>query len=74
MCVCVCMCLQLIKYQFKGYLHSVDWSAGLECWTGVLDWSAGLECWTGVLEWSHWNGVLESMRHDPMAVVVHNAS
>ena len=26
-------------------------------WTGVLDWSAGLECWTGVtglesLEWS----------------------
>ena len=35
---------------------------------------SGLECWTGVLEWSHWNGVLESMRHDPMAVVVYNAS
>ena len=22
-----------------------------------MDWSAGLECWNGVLEWNHWNGV-----------------
>ena len=28
----------------EGYLHSVDWSAGLERWNGVL-------------EWSHWNGL-----------------
>ena len=26
-----------------GYLHSVDWSAGLECWNGVLEWN----CWNG---------------------------
>ena len=22
-----------------------------------MDWSAGMECWNGVLEWNHWNGV-----------------
>jgi hypothetical protein len=27
--------------------EALEWSAS---WTGVLDWSAGLECWTGVLE------------------------
>ena len=32
-----------------GYLHSVDWSAGLECWNGVLEWNH----WNGV---KHWNG------------------
>ena len=31
-----------------GYLHSVDWSAGLECWNGVLEWNH----WNGVKHWS----------------------
>ena len=32
------------KARPKGYLHSVDWSAGLEYYTGVesLEWSTGV--------------------------------
>ena len=60
---CVCPISQHVLWYTFGYLHSVDWSAGLECWTGVLDWSAGLECWTGVLDWSagleYWKELLE---------------
>jgi hypothetical protein len=40
-----------------GYLHSVDWSTGMECWNGALEWSTGLECWTGVLEGMMSNGI-----------------
>ena len=32
---------KFMKAQKIGYLHSVDWSAGLECWKGV---------------WIQWNG------------------
>ena len=34
--------------QGVGYLHSVDWSAGLEYWNGVLEWNH----WNGVKHWS----------------------
>jgi hypothetical protein len=54
-----------------GYLHSVDWSTGMECWNGALEWSTGVESWTGasgwagVLDWSAglecWTGVLEGI-------------
>ena len=30
----------------------LDWSAGLECWTGVLGWSGGMGYWKESLEWS----------------------
>ena len=50
----------LIREVLMGYLHSVVWSAGLECWTGVLDWSTGMESleWSEALEWTydHLNG------------------
>ena len=29
----------LIATPVYGYLHSVDWSAGMECWNGVKHWS-----------------------------------
>ena len=51
----MCSVQQTDDYYDLSWLHGspldwiVNWSAGLECWTGVLDWSAGLECWTGLL-------------------------
>ena len=36
------------EYKIAGYLHSVDWSAGLECWNGLLEWSH----WNEVNNWS----------------------
>ena len=31
-----------------GCLESVDWTTGLEYWTGILDWNTGLEYWNGL--------------------------
>jgi hypothetical protein len=30
----------------------LEWSLGVECWSGVLVWSVGVESWCGVLDWS----------------------
>ena len=29
-----------------GCLNSLDWTAGLDYWTGLLDWITGLDYWT----------------------------
>jgi len=26
----------------------VDWTGGLDWWTGLVDWTGGLDWWTGV--------------------------
>ena len=31
----------------EGY-YSVDWTTGLEHWTGLLDWNTGLDYWTDI--------------------------
>ena len=28
------------------------------CCMQSLDWSVGLECWTGVMDWREWSGLL----------------
>ena len=28
-----------------GRLQSLDWTSGLDCWTGLVDWTAGLDWW-----------------------------
>jgi len=38
-------------YKSQGCLEPVDWTTGLDYWTGILDWNTGLEYWTGILEW-----------------------
>jgi len=35
-----------------GCLESVDWTTGLDYWTGLLDWTTGLDYWTGLLDWT----------------------
>ena len=32
----------------KGGYYSVDWTTGLEHWTGLLDWNTGLDYWTDI--------------------------
>ena len=29
--------------------RSLDWTIGLDSWTGQLDWTVGLDYWTGIL-------------------------
>ena len=31
--------------------HGLDWTIGLDSWTGQLDWTIGLDSWTGLLDW-----------------------
>ncbi len=33
-----------------GSLYSLDWTTGLDHWTGPLDWTTGLDYWTGLLD------------------------
>ncbi|KAJ7986261.1 hypothetical protein DPEC_G00338110 [Dallia pectoralis] len=41
----------------------LDWTTGLDHWTGPLDWTAGLDHWTGPLDWTtgldRWTGPLD---------------
>ena len=32
--------------------HGLDWTIGLDSWTGQLDWTVGLDNWTGQLDWT----------------------
>ena len=38
----------------------LDWTVGLDNWTGQLDWTIGLDNWTGQLDWTvgldYWTG------------------
>ena len=40
--------------------HGLDWTVGLDSWTGQLDWTVGLDSWTGQLDWTvgldYWTG------------------
>ena len=44
-------------------LYSLDWTTGLDYWTGLLDWTTGLDYWTGLLDWTtgldYWTGLLD---------------
>ena len=43
--------------------HGLDWTVGLDNWTGQLDWTMGLDSWTGQLDWTigldSWTGLLD---------------
>jgi len=30
----------------------VDWTGGLDWWTGLVDWTGGLDWWTGLVDWT----------------------
>ena len=50
--------LKCVKSRFwLGCLYSVDWTTGLDYWTGLLDWTTGLDYWTGLLD--YWTGLLD---------------
>ena len=38
----------LTKTVYIGCHYSLDWTTGLEYWTGILDWNTGLDYWTEV--------------------------
>ena len=33
---------------YKGSLQSLDWTSGLDWWTGLVDWTGGLDWWTDI--------------------------
>ena len=41
----------------------LDWTVGLDSWTGQLNWTIGLDYWTGQLDWTigqdYWTGLLD---------------
>ena len=34
--------------EWNGSLQSLDWTGGLDWWTGPVDWVGGLDRWTGL--------------------------
>ena len=30
----------------------MDWTGGLDWWTGLVDWTGGLDWWTGLVDWT----------------------
>ena len=30
----------------------MDWTGGLDWWTGLVDWAGGLADWTGLVDWT----------------------
>ena len=30
----------------------MDWTSGLDWWTGLVDWTSGLDWWTGLVDWN----------------------
>ena len=41
----------------------MDWTTGLDCWTGLLDWTTGVDHWTGLLDWTTGELKINSMYH-----------
>ena len=37
----------------------MDWTGGLDWWTGLVDWTGGLDWWTGLVDWTDWTGGLD---------------
>ena len=47
----------ILNHQFErstavldGRLQSLDWTSGLDWWTGLVDWTGGLDWWTGLVD------------------------
>ena len=40
-----------LQAQYKTWT-GLDWTVGLDSWTGQLDWTVGLDSWTGQLDWT----------------------
>ena len=40
------------KIEWNGSLQSLDWTGGLDWWTGLVDWIGGLDWWTGLVDWT----------------------
>ena len=36
----------------NGIVQNMDWTIGLDSWTGQLDWTVALDYWTGILFYS----------------------
>ena len=30
----------------------MDWTGGLDWWTGLVNWTGGLDWWTGLVDWT----------------------
>jgi len=45
-------CLELNSCVATGWVQLLDWTNGLDYWTGpgLLDWTTGLDYWTGLLD------------------------
>ena len=43
----------------------MDWTGGLDWWTGLVDWTGGLDWWTGLVDWTGgldwWTGLVDSV-------------
>ena len=39
--------LTLVASAGHSTKHGLDWTVGLDSWTGQLDWTIGLDYWTG---------------------------
>ena len=57
--------LQVVRFLRHSTKHGLvwtelDWTVGLDNWTGQLDWTIGLDSWTGLLDWTvgldYWTG------------------
>lgn len=54
--------------ELQDIVQNLEWSLGVESWSGVLEWNCGVESWSeswnGVLDWSteaeSWSGWMES--------------
>ena len=44
-------------------LQSLNWTGGLDWWTGLVDWTGGLDWWTGLVDWTGgldwWTGLVD---------------
>ena len=38
------------QHQNQGTVYFMEWSHGLESWTGVMEWSIRVDTWSGTLE------------------------
>ena len=56
--------------QVKKTPKPLEWTSGLDLWTGSLDWSSGLVLWTGPLDWSSglvlWTRLLSQTDHNSL--------
>ena len=41
----------------------MDWTCGLDWWTGLVDWTGGLDLWTGLVDWTCWTDICNVKNH-----------